>query len=234
MLTTSSKKSYEAFRLRSFVRRDSRLTNAQERAFGDDYADFGLRIEDGVFDQAKTFGRTGPLVLEIGFGFGKSLLECARLFPQQDFIGVETHKPGIGTVFIGAREHELANLKVYYGDVIDVLGKCMPDASLDGIQIFFPDPWPKRRHHQRRLIQAEFVALAVKKLKTGGMLHLATDWEDYSVHMMRVLSQEDKLLNLAGANQFAERSAYRPVITKFEARALSEGRGVWELQFQKK
>jgi len=233
MLTTSTKKSSGHYRLRSFVRRDSRLTAAQERAFVDYYPRFGLQLDSGLPDQAQVFGRTAPLLLEIGFGYGQSLLECAKVYPDQDFIGVETHKPGIGTLFIGAQQHELANLRVYYGDVIDVLEKCIPESSLDGVQIFFPDPWPKRRHQPRRLIQSAFVQLVVTKLKPGGALHLATDWEDYAVHMMRVLSQEEKLANVAGLHQFADRSLYRPVVTKFERRAQSEGRNIWELQFRK-
>jgi tRNA (guanine-N7-)-methyltransferase len=116
--------------------------------------------------------------------------------------------------------------------VIDVLEKCIPNASLDGVQIFFPDPWPKRRHHQRRLIQSEFIKLVINKIKLGGILHLATDWEDYAKHMMQVVSQESKLLNLAGAEQFAGRSSQRPITTKFEGRAMREGRNIWELQLQ--
>jgi tRNA (guanine-N7-)-methyltransferase len=232
-LMISSEKSLQSFRLRSYVRRDSRLTFAQERAFIDYYPRLGLSLEEGVLNQSQVFGCQAALFLEIGFGMGVSLLECAKKHPDQNFIGVETHKPGIGALFICAQENELANLRVYYGDVIDVLEKTIPDVSLNGVHIFFPDPWPKRRHHQRRLIQADFVSLVTAKLKQGGELHLATDWEDYASHMMRVVSQEEKLTNMAGEEQFAERSRYRPVVTKFERRALRENRIIRELQFQK-
>jgi tRNA (guanine-N7-)-methyltransferase len=223
----------EKFRLRSFVRRDGRRTAAQERAQAELAPRFGLEIANGFVDYQASFGREAPRFLEIGFGTGVSLLALAKAAPEKDFIGVETHKPGIGALFLGIQTESLTNLRVFYGDVIDVLEKCIPDNSLDGVQIFFPDPWQKRRHHPRRLIQPDFVKLIVQKLKSNGTLHLATDWEDYSRHMMRVVSEEKQLVNLAGPNQFAERSSHRPILTKFERRAQREGRDVWDLQLQK-
>lgn len=221
------------FRLRSFVRRDSRRTKAQEEAHQTLWPQFGLNIEEGFFDGEQVFGRQAPRLLEIGFGSGQSLLALASANPHQDFIGVETHKPGIGAVLLGIKMAKLTNLRLFYGDVIDVLEKCITNNSLDGVQIFFPDPWQKRRHHPRRLIQSAFIALVVEKLKVGGILHLATDWEDYATHMLRVLSKEDKLINQADTNVFAHRSPYRPILTKFEKRALREGRFIRELQFKK-
>lgn len=223
----------KTFRLRSFVRRDGRRTVAQERAQADLWPRFGLEISNGLVDMQASFARQAPRYLEIGFGSGVSLLAIAKEQPDKDFIGVETHKPGIGALFLGIQTDALTNLRVFYGDVIDVLEKCIPDNSLDGVQIFFPDPWQKRRHHARRLIQPEFVKLIVQKLKMNGTLHLATDWEDYSRHMMIVVSEEKQLMNLAGPNQFADRSPYRPILTKFERRAEREGRDVWDLQLQK-
>jgi tRNA (guanine-N7-)-methyltransferase len=190
-----------------------------------------LQVAHGLLNYQQVFNRDVSRFLEIGFGTGQSLLALASAEPSKDFIGVETHKPGIGALFLGIRQHQLTNLRVYDSDVIDVLEKCIPPASLDGVQIFFPDPWPKRRHHARRLIQPDFVRLVVEKLKIGGTLHLATDWDDYATHMMRVLSQENRLVNAFGLNQFAERSVYRPILTKFERRAMREGRQIWELQF---
>lgn len=222
------------FRLRSFVRRDSRMTTAKARAQIELWPRFGLGIEDGeegMTDFVWVFGREAPRFLEIGFGSGQSLLALAKAHPDKDFIGVETHQPGIGALFLGIQQGGLTNLRVYYCDVIDVLEKCIPEASLDGVQIFFPDPWPKRRHHPRRLIQPSFVTLVVTKLKMGGTLHLATDWEDYAKHMLQVLSQDEQLINLTGPHQFAVRSPYRPILTKFERRAEREGRNIWELQF---
>jgi tRNA (guanine-N7-)-methyltransferase len=223
----------KSFRIRSFVRRDGRRTEAQERAYAALWPQFGLVVEDGWIQYDTQFGRQAPRFLEIGFGSGQSLLALAKAHPEIDFIGVETHKPGVGALFLGIQQENLTNIRVYYQDVIDVLEKAIPEASLDGVQIFFPDPWPKRRHHQRRLIQPAFIRLVVTKLKPGGLLYLATDWEDYAKHMMRVLSQETGLENKAGVNQFAERSPHRPILTKFERRALREGRQICELNFKK-
>jgi tRNA (guanine-N7-)-methyltransferase len=221
------------FRLRSFVHR-GRQTDAQERAYDSLWPLYGLEIEKGCLDFQQAFGRESARYLEIGFGSGHSLLALAHAQPANDFIGVEAHKPGIGALFQGIQQNHVTNLRVYHGDVVDVLEKCIPDACLDGVQIFFPDPWPKRRHHQRRLIQPDFIRLVVSKLKSGGILHLATDWEDYSRHMMCVVSQEPQLVNLAGEHQFSSRSPQRPVLTKFERRAEREGRQIRELQFRKR
>jgi tRNA (guanine-N7-)-methyltransferase len=223
----------KTFRIKSYVPR-GRRTDAQERAYAELWPDVGLSIDAGFIDYQAVFGREAPCFLEIGFGSGQSLLAVAEVQPEHDFIGVETHQPGIGALLMGIQAQQISNLRVYYSDVIDVLEKCIPDASLAGVHIFFPDPWQKRRHHQRRLIQPEFIKLVTAKLKIGGVLHLATDWEDYAKHMMEVVSQAPELLNLAGAGQFAERSSQRPVITKFEGRAIREGRGVWEFQLQRK
>lgn len=221
------------FRLRSFVRRSGRATVAQERARTENWSAFGLSVEKGMLNLPTVFDREAPCFLEIGFGTGQSLLAAAKTFSDANFIGVETHKPGMGALMLGIELGSLTNLRAYDADVIDVLEKCIPAASLDGVMIYFPDPWQKRRHHARRLVQPAFVKLLVEKLKKTGVIHLATDWEDYSKHMMRVLSQEPKLINVAGENQFAERSTYRPILTKFERRAIREGRGIWDLQFKK-
>lgn len=223
----------ETFRLRSFVRRDGRRTAGQERAHNELWPVFGLSVEEGLVDGDKVFGRSAPRYLEIGFGSGQSLLAAAAAFPDKDFMGVETHKPGVGSLFLGIQAANLTNLRVFYQDVIDVLAQSIANESLDGIQIYFPDPWQKRKHHPRRLIQPAFIKTVVEKLKQGGSLHLATDWEDYSQHMMKVVSAETSLQNLAGRGLFAERSIYRPVISKFERRAMKEGRHIWELQLQK-
>lgn len=218
-------------RIRSFVRRDGRMTEAQRRVLAEGWSTYGLNLQDGMIDFANVFGRKAPCILEIGFGSGHSLLEIARSSPAIDYIGIETYQPGIGTLLLGVEAHEVTNLRVYYADAVLVIQQCIPDASLEGVQIFFPDPWQKRRHHKRRLIQPVFVKQVAEKLKVGGLFHLATDWEDYAIQMMSVLSESPDFTNLAGVGQFSNRSSQRPVITKFEQRGHHSGRTIWELQF---
>lgn len=221
------------FRLRSFVRRSGRKTEAQITARETLWPQFGLQVEESKLDLEKVFGRQAPRFLEIGFGSGQSLLALAKAEPHLDFIAVETHQPGIGALLHGMQMESLQNIRVYDADVIDVLDKCIPDASLTGVQIFFPDPWQKRRHHARRLIQLAFIATLHQKLCAEGTLHLATDWDDYAKHMMNVMERAPGFINLAGEKKWSSRSIYRPVETKFERRALREGRVIWELQFAK-
>lgn len=225
--------SIKPFRLRSFVRRGRRVTVAQKQAHDHFWSHFGLQLEEGLLDYQAVFGRDAPRFLEIGFGSGQSLLALAALNPDKDFIGVETHQPGIGSLLLGMQKRQLNNIRIYNADAVDVLEDCIPPSSLDGVQLFFPDPWPKRRHHPRRLIQAQFVSLVVEKLKVGGTLHLATDWEDYASHMLNTLLQEKRLINLSSSSGAAERSTYRPILTKFERRALRAGRLIRDLQFSK-
>lgn len=220
-------------RVRSFVRRDGRMTQAQEHALTTQWPQFGLTLENKFIDFNAIFQREAPRILEIGFGSGISLVTMAQAHPEQDFIGIETHKPGIGALLMAIESQQINNIRIFYADAVEVMKQCIPDNSLDVIQIFFPDPWPKRKHHKRRLIQLEFVNLIVPKLKTGGMLHLATDWEDYAKEMMQVLSAIKDLQNSAGVGNYAERSSQRPVITKFEQRGTRSGRAIWELQFIK-
>lgn len=223
----------QVFRLKSFVRRDGRMTAAQKQAYQTCYPQLALQVKNSLVTFDDVFGRQAPRLLEIGFGSGQSLLALAKLHPDKDFVGVETHKPGIGALMLGVMQQQLQNVRFFHADVVDVLTQCIPDSSLDGVQIFFPDPWQKRRHHGRRLIQADFLQLILQKLKSKGSLHLATDWEDYAKHMLKVLSQTTAISNLSATGQFATRSCYRPIETKFERRALREGRHVFELQFQK-
>jgi tRNA (guanine-N7-)-methyltransferase len=220
-------------RVQSFVRRDGRMTDGQKHALETLLPSLGLLLQDGIINLTDIFQRDAKCVLEIGFGSGYSLLEMAKACPEQNFIGIETHLPGIGTLLQGIAVLQLKNIRVYYADAVEVLGQCIPDQSLDVVQLFFPDPWPKRKHHKRRLIQETFVNLLIKKLKPGGTLHLATDWEHYAVHMMKVLSAIPALSNLAGERQYANRSTQRPIITKFEERGRQSGRAIWELQFER-
>ncbi len=226
-----SNSNYPLRRVRSFVRRDGRMTDAQRSALQRLFPRFELKLADGLVDFTRLFQREARRNLEIGFGTGHSLLTMASHHPEQDFIGIETHQPGIGTLLLGIEAQHISNIRIYYADAVEVLKQCIPDASLDVVQIFFPDPWPKRKHHKRRLIQAEFVELLAAKLKPKGALHLATDWQDYAKHMLRVLTNAEQFTNLAGVGNFAERSSQRPVVTRFEQRGQRSGREIWELQF---
>lgn len=220
-------------RIRSFVMRPGRMTAAQRQALQEGLPRYGLKREDGRLDAQAAFGRAGPLVLEIGFGMGQSLLAMAAENPSVNYLGVEVHRPGVGKLLHGVAEQGLDNVRVYCDDAVLVLEECIADASLDGVQVFFPDPWHKKRHHKRRLIQPAFVRLLCRKLKPGAFLHLATDWENYAEHMMEVLSAEPALVNRSGQGMFSTRPATRP-LTKFEQRGQRLGHGVWDLLFERR
>ncbi len=219
-------------RIRSFVIRPGRMTDGQRRALEQGMPRFGLDLAGGVLDAQAAFGRPGPLVMEIGFGMGQSLVQMAAARPDTNFIGIEVHRPGVGRLLHSMAEQGVDNIRVYCEDAVEVLEQCIPDAGLDGVQIFFPDPWHKKRHHKRRLIQPAFVKLLCRKLAPGAVLHLATDWENYAEHMMEVLSEEPRLENTAGPGQFSPRPEYRP-LTKFEQRGQRLGHGVWDLLFRR-
>lgn len=221
-------------KIKSFVRRDGRMTEGQRRALLEVGPTFCLSLADGFIQFNQVFQREAPTILEIGFGSGQSLFAMAKAHPEENYIGVETHQPGVGSLLGNIANDQLQNVRVYYADAVEVLNQCIRDASLDVIQIFFPDPWQKRKHHKRRLIQAEFVQLLAQKLKVGGALHLATDWEEYALHMMKVLSNATVFENKAGIGHYADRSSQRPLITKFEQRGERAGRAIWELQFHRR
>ncbi|MEM0953434.1 MAG: tRNA (guanosine(46)-N7)-methyltransferase TrmB [Pseudomonadota bacterium] len=219
-------------RIRSFVLRHGRMTVGQRRAFEQGWPKYGLERSAGHIDPVDSFGRAGRTVMEIGFGMGQSLVTMAAAEPDINFIGVEVHRPGVGRLLHSMAEHDVSNIRIYCDDAVPVLEECFGLASLDGIQIYFPDPWHKKRHHKRRLIQTRFVALLCERLRPGGFLHLATDWKNYAEHMMEVLSAAGDLVNTAGNGQFAPRPARRP-ITKFEQRGQRLGHGVWDLLFER-
>lgn len=218
--------------VRSFVLRQGRMTEGQKKAFDRAWSRYGLSREDGVIDPRQVFGREAPLNLEIGFGMGKSLAEMAAAAPEQDFIGVEVHLPGVGALLKEIEQRGLENIRIYNIDANDVIDLCLPDECLDRVMVFFPDPWPKKKHHKRRLIQPEFVQRIRKKLRVGGILHLATDWENYAEHMMEVMTQAEGFANTRGPGCFAPRPEDRPV-TKFEQRGERLGHGVWDLLFRR-
>lgn len=208
------------------------MTPVQKRALQDNWPRWGLEYGDGLLDIDAAFGRCGERVLEIGFGMGDSLVAMSEARPDTNFIGIEVHRPGVGKLFHGLERVAAQNVRVYCHDAVEILSDCIPDASLDAIQIFFPDPWHKKRHQKRRLVQSPFVDLVVKKLKVGGVLHLATDWEHYAEQMMQVLGAETSLVNVSGKGCFAERPVDRP-LTKFELRGERLGHGVWDLLFSR-
>jgi tRNA (guanine-N7-)-methyltransferase len=216
-------------RIRSFVLRQGRLTKGQEKALADHWPTFCIDYIPEALDLSKTFGRSESLkVLEIGFGMGETTATIAEGMPERDFLGVEVHTPGVGGLLKLIGEKSLSNVRIIQHDVVDVLNHMIADASLDGVHIFFPDPWHKKRHHKRRLIQAEFVKLLCSKLKSGGYLHVATDWQEYAEWVLDILKVEPLLTN--SANDYAPKPAYRP-LTKFENRGIKLGHGVWDLIF---
>jgi tRNA (guanine-N7-)-methyltransferase len=217
--------------VRSYVLRQGRITAAQSRAFESLYPRYGIPYAPQPLDARRVFGRDAPLVLEIGSGMGETTAEIAQARPEADFIAVEVHAPGVGSLHNRIEAEGIANLRVIRHDAHDVLAHMIPDAALAGLHIFFPDPWPKKRHHKRRLVQPEFVALAARKLAPGGILHAATDWRDYAEQMLAVFSAEPLLENSCAG--FAPRPAYRP-LTKFEARGLKLGHGSWDLVFRRR
>jgi len=212
------------------VLRTGRMTAAQQQGYDAGWERWGLCYESGPLNVNDAVERPGPLVLEIGFGMGQSLLAMAMAAPESNFIGIEVHTPGIGKLMYGMKEKSVDNIRIYHHDAVEVLSDCIPEGSLDTVQIFFPDPWHKKKHHKRRLVQAAFVELLRTRLKQGGILHLATDWQDYAAQMMNVLSAADAYQNKYGEGQYAPRPAHRPY-TKFEKRGERLGHGVWDLIF---
>ncbi len=217
-------------RIRSYVLRQGRMSDAQRRAYADALAHWGIPYAPAPLDLAAAFGRNAPTVLEIGFGMGRTTAEIAAAHPQHNYLGVEVHTPGVGSLLKEIQTRGLDNIRLIQHDAVEVLTHMLADGQLSGIHIYFPDPWPKKRHHKRRLIQPELVALLTRKLAPGGYLHCATDWEDYALQMLEVLNAEAGLKNTADG--FAPRPPWRPV-TKFEQRGLRLGHGVWDLLFEK-
>ena len=218
-------------RIRSFVTRAGRLSTGQARALEELGPKFLIEYKKEPLDMVQAFGRKAPVVLEIGFGMGDTTAHIARLMPETDFLGVEVHTPGVGSLLKQIGEQDIANLRLIQHDVVEVLNFMIADGSLHGVHVFFPDPWHKARHNKRRLIQPAFVQLLCQKLAPGGYIHLATDWEDYAVQMLDVLGAEPLLQNTAEG--YAPQPAYRP-LTKFENRGLKLGHGVWDLVFKRK
>lgn len=219
-------------KVRSFVKREGRLTKGQARALELFWQDMGLNHQDGVLDFPTLFGNNNPVTFEIGFGMGKSLVEMAKNAPEKNFIGVEVHRPGVGACIALAQEQGVTNLKVFEHDAIEILADCLADQSLSTVQLFFPDPWHKKKHHKRRIVQPEFVEAIRQKLKIGGVFHMATDWENYAECMVDDMRSAQGYRNLSDTNDYIPRPDSRP-LTKFEQRGHRLGHGVWDIQFQR-
>ncbi|MBH9554266.1 tRNA (guanosine(46)-N7)-methyltransferase TrmB [Inhella gelatinilytica] len=219
-------------RIKSFVKRGGRMGTGQIRALQELAPRYVLPYRaDAVPSWSAVFGREAPRVLEIGFGMGDATAKIAAALPHIDFIGCEVHEAGVGALLQRIDEAQLTNLRIVQHDAVEVLAHMIPKASLHGVHLFFPDPWHKKRHHKRRLVQGPFIADLVQYLAPGGYFHAATDWEPYAQQMLEVLSAEPLLENTAEG--FAEKPAYRP-LTKFEARGLRLGHGVWDLVFRRR
>jgi tRNA (guanine-N7-)-methyltransferase len=218
--------------IRSFVLREGRLTQGQQRALDEHWDHYGVDYQAEPLDFTLLFKRQAPVVLEIGFGMGKSLIEMAQAEPEKDFIGIEVHKPGVGACIQAASEAGVKNLKVIHHDAVEVLQKMIPDGSLHALQLFFADPWHKKKHHKRRIVQIPFVELVASRLEVGGFFHLATDWMHYAEHILEVLPHVTTLKNTSATGDFIPRPQSRPY-TKFEQRGQNLGHGVWDLMYQK-
>ena len=216
--------------IRSFVLRQGRVSNAQQRAHDTLLPVYGIPYAPQPLDLNAAFGRSAPKILEIGFGMGETTATIAAAHPENDYLGIEVHTPGVGSLLKELGEQQLGNVRIIQHDAVEVLQHMLAPGSLDGAHIFFPDPWPKKRHHKRRLIQQPLIALLASRLKPGAYLHAATDWQEYAEQILAVFSGEPLLANTAAG--FAPRPDYRPQ-TKFETRGLRLGHGVWDIIFRR-
>jgi tRNA (guanine-N7-)-methyltransferase len=214
--------------IRSYVLRQGRFSRGQQRAYAELLPRFGIPFGAHLLDFAAVFGRTAPVVAEVGFGMGETTAAIAAAHPQQDFLAIEVHSPGVGSLLKQMEERSLSNIRIVQHDAAEVFRDMVPDGSLDGVHVFFPDPWPKKRHHKRRLLQPGFAVLAARKLRPGGYLHVATDWQNYAEQALEVLESVPLLRN--SAERFAPRPEARPE-TKFERRGRRLGHDVWDLFF---
>ena len=216
--------------IRSFVLRQGRVSPAQQRSVENLMPRFGVPYQTALIDLEKIFHRNAEKFLEIGFGMGETTATIAAAHPEHDYLGIEVHTPGVGALLKIVSEKGINNIRIVQHDAVEVLQHMIADDTFSGVHIFFPDPWPKTRHHKRRLIQPKFIELITAKIKSGGYIHAATDWQEYVEQILSVLSNESKLQNTA--ESYAPRPSYRPQ-TKFEARGIKLGHGVWDCVFKK-
>ena len=219
-------------RIRSFVRREGRMSPGQLRAFTQIWPKYGLNVTDGPLNVSATFNRVAPTIVEIGFGNGQSLLTMAKENPNENYIGIEVHRPGVGSLLIAMQQAAVSNIRIYQHDAIEVLQNCISDHSLDRVQLYFPDPWPKNRHHKRRIVQSDFIGLIAQKLKTGGVFHCATDWQPYAEWILEKMSETEQFSHNGNDNGLCTRPDSRPT-TKYEMRGITLGHTVYDLLFTK-
>ena len=217
--------------IKSYVLRQGRLTRGQQQALDQLWPVYGIDFKAERLDFDTLFNRPAAIILEVGFGNGASLVQQAASKPQNNYLGIEVHRPGVGRLLHLADNAGITNIRVINHDAVEVLQLQIPDQSLDRVQLFFPDPWHKKRHHKRRIVKAEFIQLIHQKLKPGGLFHLATDWQDYAGHMLAEMEQAKGFSNTSGKGNYAENTD-RP-LTKFERRGQSLGHGVWDLVYRK-
>lgn len=219
--------------VRSFVLRQGRLTNAQQNALDNLWPDYGIDYTEQFLSFSELFGNNNAVFIEIGFGNGQSLLQQAKNLPEYNFIGIEVHGPGVGHLIHNANIEDIHNIKVIRHDAVEVLKHQIADNSVKQLQLFFPDPWHKKRHHKRRIIKPEFIRLVLQKLKPGGIFHMATDWQHYAEEMLALMDNTEGFHNLSGFGNFSKNRGLR-CETKFERRGIRLGHGVWDLIYEKK
>lgn len=221
--------------VRSFVQRAGRLTPGQKHAIDQLWSTYGIQLAENstvsLLNYEQLFQRVAPTVLEIGFGNGQTLLTMAAQAPDTNFIGIEVHRPGIGALLAGIAQQQLPNIRVLQADAVEILKNNIPDHSLSAVYLFFPDPWHKKRHHKRRIVQPKFVTLLQQKLQSGGLFHMATDWQEYAEHMLATIEANPNFINQAGAGNYSAKPKYR-LTTKFEQRSERLGHGVWDLIYK--
>lgn len=220
--------------IKSFVKRQRRLTTRQEKALSYGWPEFGITVSEDVLSLDTAFKRSAPKICEIGFGHGDTLIPMAKNNPACDYLGIEVHEPGVAATLLQIIEQDIKNIRIIENDAVKVIQNHIPDNTFSRVHIYFPDPWHKKRHHKRRLIQADFIELIRQKLCVGGVIHCATDWENYATHMMSVLSENTGLKNCIGDHLYADNATLKlRDNTKFERRGLKLGHGVWDLLFTK-
>ena len=218
--------------VRSFVLRGGRLTGGQKRALNEFWPHFGIEKGHSLLDFKTLFGNDAPVIMEIGFGNGDATWQMAQANSAENYLGVEVHQPGVGRLLLKMKQHGIRNIRIANEDAVEFLRERVPEESLDGVRIYFPDPWPKKRHHKRRLIQPSLIELLASRMRPGALLHLATDWEPYAEHMLEVMRSSDRFINLSPSGDFCDQPHWRPE-TKYERRGERLGHQVRDLLFKR-